>query len=354
MALQGFKKREGNVSEHSEIPRSLSRTLRKIESRPGVHKPRALILASDATPLLDWGDTTLPVAVGGLTKLFTMAMVLRELDRGALTLETRIGDVLPEEAMSGLCVLGGIDHSSSITIAHLLSHRSGITDYFTPPGKNTLSLLQQVTRQDRAWSLDQALEISRHYSGRFIPSADRAPEYSATNYLLLGAILTETTGMSFPALVNLRIVGPLNLTGTYAFSHDSYEKYFSISPIYQATEVLRAPQALASSAAHGSMISTAYDVATFVSALWAGKLCEPTWLGVSADEDAKTRRAGLASLGLTVAKGTPPLVGMGSDNGAATALNLDTGAIGFATSNQLTTARGSFDDLAAIMNGVLA
>ena len=160
--------------------------------------------------------------------------------------------------------------------------------------------------------------------------------------------------MSFPALVNLRIVGPLNLTGTCAFSHDSYEKYFSISPIYQATEVLRAPQALASSAAHGSMISAANDIATFVSALWAGTLCEPTWLGVSADEDAKTRRAGLASLGLTVAKGTPPLVGMGSDNGAATALNLDTGAIGFATSNQLTTARGSFDDLAAIMSGVLA
>ena len=142
------RKRGGNVSEHSEIPRSVSRTLRKIESRPGVHKPRALILASDATPLLDWGDTTLPVAVGGLTKLLTMAMVLRELDRGALTLETRVGDVLPEEAMSGLCVLGGIDHSSSITIAHLLSHRSGITDYFTPPGKNTLSLLQQVTRQE--------------------------------------------------------------------------------------------------------------------------------------------------------------------------------------------------------------
>ena len=254
----------------------------------------------------------------------------------------------------GPCVLGGIDHSSSITIAHLLSHRSGITDYFTPPGKNILSLLQQVIRQSRAWSLDQALEISRHYSGRFIPSADRAPEYSATNYLLLGAILTDTTGMSFPALVNLRIVGPLNLTGTCAFSHDSYEKYFSISPIYHATEVLRAPQALASSAAHGSMISAANDIATFVSALWAGTLCEPTWLGVSADEDAKTRRAGLASLGLTVAKGTPPLVGMGSGNGAATALNLDTGAIGFATSNQLTTARGSFDDLAAIMKGVLA
>ena len=90
--------------------------------------PRALVVDSAGSTIFQSGDVTLPLALSGVTKLSTMAMVLREVDRGALSLDTPMGEILPSDTVRGLCVVGGQDHSFSITIEHLLSHRSGIVD----------------------------------------------------------------------------------------------------------------------------------------------------------------------------------------------------------------------------------
>ncbi len=39
--------------------------------------PRALVVNANGEPLWDSGDTTLPLALTGITKLFTLAMVMR-------------------------------------------------------------------------------------------------------------------------------------------------------------------------------------------------------------------------------------------------------------------------------------
>ncbi len=75
--------------------------------------PRALIVDADSEPLWDSGDTTLPLALTGITKLFTLAMVLREIDRGALSLDTTLGEVLPADTVRGLCVVGTIPSGRS-------------------------------------------------------------------------------------------------------------------------------------------------------------------------------------------------------------------------------------------------
>ena len=106
------------------------------------------------------------LALGGLTRLFTLAMVLRDIDRGALSLDTAIVDMLPDGAVSGLRMTHENDHSNTITIAHLLAHRSGITDYFTPAGaRSRRTPLSQITTSDRGWNLQHALGIAWHYPG---------------------------------------------------------------------------------------------------------------------------------------------------------------------------------------------
>ena len=109
--------------------------------------------------------TSLSLALGGLTRLFTLAMVWRDIDRGARCLDTTNFDMLPDGAVSGLRMTHENDHSNTITIAHLLAHRSAITDYFTPAGAKSPTPLSQITTSDRGWNLQHALGIAWHYPG---------------------------------------------------------------------------------------------------------------------------------------------------------------------------------------------
>ncbi len=143
--------------------------------------PRALVVDSEGSTIFQSGAATLPLALAGVTKLYTLAMVLREVDRGALGLDTPMGDILPSDTVRGLCVLAGKDHSFSITIEHLLSHRSGIVDYMAPGPHKLRSLVEQFLEHDRGWSADQALEIARHYPGIAKPGNSGRARYSSTN-----------------------------------------------------------------------------------------------------------------------------------------------------------------------------
>ena len=102
------------------------RFLEGLPERPET-SPRALVVDSAGSTIFQSGDVTLPLALSGVTKLSTLAMVLREVDRGALSLDTPMGEILPSDTVRGLCVVGGQDHSFSITIEHLPRIEAGLS-----------------------------------------------------------------------------------------------------------------------------------------------------------------------------------------------------------------------------------
>ena len=264
----------------SETAIDTTRAQRYVERMPegAQTSRRALVVDSAGSTVFQAGDISLPLALSDVTKLYTLAMVLREVDRGALSLDTPMGDILPSDTVRGLCVVGGQDHSFSVTIEHLLSHRSGIVDYMRPGRYKLRSFVQQFLEHDRGWSLDQALEIARHYPGMAKPGKSWRARYSSTNYLLLGSILQETTGMNFEELIRLRVVNSLSLESTYVYGPDHYEKYFTLSPVYLGSRVVRIPQALASSGADGAIVSTPRDTLTFLRAFGRGELFDESWI----------------------------------------------------------------------------
>ena len=237
-----------------------------------------VVLDVSGNIIVEEGPTHQPLILTGVTKLYTLAMVLREFDRGALSPDTRASHVLPAGTLSGLCMVGGKDYSDDITIAHLLSHRSGITDYFGYPKRGALSLLRQIAERDRAWSFEQALELARHYPGRFKPGAAGRVHYSDTNFQILGALLKTTTGLSFAQLLDIRISGPLGLKRTYAFTTERADKFYELAPVRWNKKEIRAPESLASCRADGSVVASALDTASFLSAFWSGKLFDESWI----------------------------------------------------------------------------
>lgn len=296
------------------------RVIRKLSKKAQPAQPSFYVTDVAGDVLFEHGNVNQPMILSGITKLYNAAMVLREFDRGALSPDTKASHILPHKMLSGLCVVRGKDYSDDITIAHLLSHRSGITDYFSFPRRGVLSLLRQTEERDRAWTLEQALEIARHYSGRFKPGAPGKVHYSDTNYQILGAVLKTTTGLSFPQLLNIRITGPLGLKKTYAFTTETIEKFYELAPVSWRGHEMSGPESLASFGADGSVVASAKDTVTFLRAFWSGKLTEEAWVPkVWADTLPLSPRLsmGLGVMAYQFQRGATPLIGHTGFTGSA-------------------------------------
>lgn len=126
-----------------------------------------------------------PVGIGSVTKTFTAAAVVELAHRGVLDLDAPIESYLPEFRM------GGRFTPRSITLRHLLQHRSGFR--------------QWDGHDDRA-----------QRDGRFDHLAPAGPpggkgEYSSLNYIVLGRILEAVTGQSYAVTLDRILFDPLDL-----------------------------------------------------------------------------------------------------------------------------------------------
>lgn len=299
-------------------------TLTRQDKSPGYQGASTepfLVTDANGEPLIEHPQAHQPFILAGISKLYTATMVIREFDRGALSPDTRAAHVLPHKTLAGLCVYRGKDHSEDVTVGQLMSHQSGITDYFSHPRRGALSLLRQTGDRDRQWSLEQALELARHYPARFKPGTPGRVHYSDTNYQILGAVLKATTGLSFSQLFSIRIAGPLSLKKTYVFTEETQEKYFELAPVTWKSQEMNAPLSLASFGPDGGVVSTPTEVVTFLRALWSGRLTDESWVPrLWARPTALTPRLGMGLGAMTYGdrRDQAPLVGhTGFTGGAA-------------------------------------
>ena len=336
-------------------PPPVARVLQRIEGQWGEAKPSVFVGSLEGDTLVDWSLSPLPTPLTGVTKLFTLSMVLREFERGAFSPETPISDLLSPDIVEGLCVVGGEDLSSQITMENLLAHQSGIPDFYTQNSRGTTSFLRQSMERDRAWNLEQALEIAKHYPAKFAPGATGKVHYSTTNYLLLGAILTQSTGMTFEQLISLRITTPLGLKNTFVFSPAHYDKYFSMTAVRWGTRVLRNPRTLASFGASGSVVSTARDTVEFMRAFWSGVLFDRSWCEWVTHNPRSVGSGVLLSNGLMHLKSgfsRPPLMGHQGSSGTAVLLDSQSNSIGFLNLNTVIDTKVPLTKLAKVLQGL--
>ena len=108
--------------------------------------------------------------VGSLTKQFTAALVLQQIERGALSIST-------------------VTHG--VTVGELLAQTTGLPTY-TNEGRTVEAALQSQPA--------------------FEPGT--AFEYSNTNYFILGTLLESTAHTSYAALLQTNILSPLKLRNT--------------------------------------------------------------------------------------------------------------------------------------------
>jgi D-alanyl-D-alanine carboxypeptidase len=226
----------------------------------------------DGTPM----QPETPFHYASVTKLYTATVVLQLCEQGHLDLEAPIATYLPVETAQGLHRLRGVDHSAEITVRHLLSHTSGLPDYFLDTPEGETSFTDLLVQGDVAYDLDDVLDRVRRLTPYFPPqdpsAIRRRARYSDTNFQLLGAIVAAVTGTTYQQAVEARILEPLGLNDTWFAGRPRDDRPRVPAAMWSGDDVLAAPKAMASMAPEGGLIGTAADALTFLRALLDGRL----------------------------------------------------------------------------------
>lgn len=191
--------------------------------------------------------------IASMTKTFTAAVVLLLVDEGVIGLDDRLDAyvVFPRGA--------------AVTIRQLLSHMSGIYDYYNSP--------PVMADYQRVWTRQEVLDVAQAQPLSFAPGTSYS--YSNTNFFLLGMVIESATGQSYEHEVRTRLLEPLHLDDTYVdgleslpggfvrgYEHISTGSYIDMTDAFDPSL----------SWAAGGVISTVEDLDDWARALFTGSV----------------------------------------------------------------------------------
>ncbi|KMK74812.1 beta-lactamase [Alkalihalobacillus pseudalcaliphilus] len=206
--------------------------------------------------------------IASVTKLYVTAVVLMLRGEGRLQLDEPISTYLPEEVISGLHVLDGIDYSEKITIQHLISNTSGIPDYFAYKQDDGTTVADLLFKgEDKSWPLEKVLTLTKEMKPTFKPGQKGKVNYSDTNYQLLGRIIENITNMSINEVFKRYIFDELGLTKTYVYDDVNDQKP---AALHYKSRTIRLPHYMSSISAEGGIVSTAQETMQFLRAFSSG------------------------------------------------------------------------------------
>lgn len=184
--------------------------------------------------------------IASVGKLYDAVAVAKLVRDGKLSLDKTLSDYLPE-------LKGRIEYADKITLRMLVMHRSGIPNF-------TDTYMYWAAPKETE---DEQLALILDKPANFKPGEDY--EYSNTNYLLLGRIMTRVLGYDKFQYIQNEILNPLNLKHTFGSIHevnidDVMSGYYVGYDVDLKTDNI------------GSMLATAEDLSIFIRALNDGSV----------------------------------------------------------------------------------
>ena len=145
--------------------------------------------------------TTRPIQIASISKQFAAAAILLLQDEGKLSLDDKVSTYLP-----------GITGGDTITIRQLLSHTSGLQDYW-PQDYSFKAMATPVAPQ----------ELVDRWARKPLDFAPGTQwQYSNTGYVVAGMIVEKVSGQKLLDFLQARIFRPLGIT--------AYDQDLAIGP----------------------------------------------------------------------------------------------------------------------------
>ena len=146
-----------------------------------------------------------------ITKSFTAMAILRLVDQGKLSLDSKVVDILDQPAVER------IPNIADITVAQLLDHSSGIYPTNNDPTYvNTLVGSGAFLR--RVWTPVELVELATRPENKPVAKPGEGHHYSDTNYILLGLIAERVSHQPLKTYIARTILDPLQMRATYYYS----------------------------------------------------------------------------------------------------------------------------------------
>jgi D-alanyl-D-alanine carboxypeptidase len=207
-----------------------------------------------------------PFVLGSITKTYVTAVIMQLVAEGRMTLDDPLANWLPD-----------YPRAKRITLRMLLTHSSGVFNYFEHSSYTRLV----YNDPGHVWSPDEILSTFRH-APDFPPGTDY--HYSNTGFVLLGRVIELETGHSLWHEFQKRLFEPLGLDNTF-FQDDQHPVPAGVSAadafrqgsngLYQyGDDSGYMPTASVATVAWaaGAMCASAPDLATWINAVYSGKI----------------------------------------------------------------------------------
>lgn len=144
--------------------------------------------------------------LASLTKMHTAMCAIILHEKGLLDYEAKVSSILPDFPLYG----------KDITVRHLLTHTSGLKDYYGDP----VDLLNRSFDKDHQLQDADVYEIVKRLDGTyFIPGSTY--RYSDTGYTVLGQIIEKVSHQSLASFMKENIFEPAHMTQTIAYVQSS-------------------------------------------------------------------------------------------------------------------------------------
>lgn len=147
------------------------------------------------------------------TKLFTGLAICKLMDDKKLSPDSLLCDILPYD-------LGKI--AKSVTIFHLLTHTSGVGDYYDEDAEDVEAQMQALYGNYPVYQwerLEYYLQMITPLPPKFEPGEGFC--YSNTGFILLGLVIEAISGVSYQQFITDTIIAPLRLAHTGFYRADS-------------------------------------------------------------------------------------------------------------------------------------
>lgn len=267
---------------------------------------KAFGLADRAHGIANTMDTQL--ATASATKGLTALAVVCLIEDGSLELSTTARSVLGPD----LPLIGG-----DVTIEHLLAHRSGIGDYLDEEDDLDLADYLLTVPAHQLATTEDFLAVLDGHRTKF-PAGERF-SYSNGGYVVLALIAERTSGVPYHELVRRRVCEPAGMHDTEFLRSDELPGRAALGSLevdgVTRTNVHHLP---VRGTGDGGIYTTAADVSSFWSGLFAGRIVSGEWVAAivrpRSDVPSKSRRYGL---GFWLHESTDAVMLVGCDTGVS-------------------------------------
>ncbi|NTW61494.1 beta-lactamase family protein [Candidatus Saccharibacteria bacterium] len=230
-----------------------------------------------------------PFHIASIGKMLTATIIGILIDKKIIELDELVSKYFSDQELDGLFIYEGIDHKDQVTIRHLLTHTSGIADYFESKVNADSPFVEQIMRNpDKKWVPNMLVDFARTKQSAVGPIGQYF--YSDTGYVLIGLLIEKATSKSFSQVLDEYIFRPLEMNDSYLmFYGKPVNDTVDIAPIYFNGNEVSKLNLLSCDWAGGGIISTTRDLLRFQKAFWSGQIVSEQYIKIMSEINNKFR-----------------------------------------------------------------